>query len=141
MADPDRPLFADAQDQIARLAADLWQMVDLRWQLARLELEAAFRSVRRLAILWATAAVMASTALPLLVLGVVQLLPEEARVYGLWIFALGLLMAAAVVGWLAWRRFRRRFTGLEETLEELREDLVWLQEWAGRNEGEQVRGE
>ena len=54
---------------------------------------------------------------------------------------MGLLVAAALVAWLAWRRFRRRFVGLEETLEELREDLVWLQEWGGQNEHEQVRGE
>jgi hypothetical protein len=50
---------------------------------------------------------------------------------------LGLLTAAALVGWLAWRRFRRQFTGLEETLEELREDLVWLQEWSRGGQREQ----
>ena len=37
---------------------------------------------------------------------------------------------ALAAGYCAWRRFRRRFIGLRETLEELREDLVWLQEKA-----------
>ena len=55
MADPDRPLFADAHGHITRLAGDLRRMVGLRWQLLLLELDAAVRSVRRLAILLAVA--------------------------------------------------------------------------------------
>ena len=43
-----------------------------------------------------------------------------------------LLLLAPLVGWLAWRRFRRRFLGLEQTIEELREDAAWLREWLER---------
>ncbi len=49
-----------------------------------------------------------------------------ARAGWLAIFAGGLLIVALAGGYLAWRRFRRRFTGLQETLEEIREDLLWL---------------
>jgi hypothetical protein len=39
-------------------------------------------------------------------------------------------------GSLAWRRFRRNFIGLRETLEELREDVLWLKEKSGEQETE-----
>jgi protein-S-isoprenylcysteine O-methyltransferase Ste14 len=52
------------------------------------------------------------------------------------IFGLGLLGLGILLGFLAWWTFRRRFTALEETLEEIREDLVWLSEWTGRASSE-----
>jgi hypothetical protein len=42
---------------------------------------------------------------------------------------------------LAWRSFRRRFTGLRETFEELREDTVWIGEWMKKDEGEGMKDE
>ena len=55
-----------------------------------------------------------------------------------WLLILGLLLfaAGALAGYLAWRRFRHTFTGMEQTMEELREDLVWLAEKAGRSDVE-----
>jgi hypothetical protein len=50
------------------------------------------------------------------------------------IFAGILLSIGAIVAYFAWRRFRRRFIGLQETLEELREDRVWIDEWLGKKE-------
>ena len=141
MADPDRPLFADAKHQIARLASEFRRMAGLRWQLARLEFEAAVRLGKRLAIVWAIGAMMVSTALPLLLVSAAYLVPEAVRAYFLLILGLALLLGAILAGWWAWRRFRRQFVGLEETLEELREDLVWLQEWSGRSEEEEKRDE
>ena len=137
MADPDRPLFADAQAQLARLAGDLRRMADLRWQLARLELDASARRLLRLAILLAAASVMVLTSLPILVVAAACLLPEAARPYFLGGLG-GVLLCAGIVGlvtaWQAWRRFRHQRFGLEETLEELREDRVWLDEWIGRDD-------
>ena len=134
MADPDRPLLADAKEHFARLAAELGEMIGLRWKLARLELEAALRLARGLAVVWLSVAILVPASLAVLVVWAGHLLPEPARVY--WLFAFGpvLLVAAILAGWWAWRRFRRKFVGLEETLEELREDVVWLQEWLGRSE-------
>jgi uncharacterized membrane protein YqjE len=131
MADPDRPLVADAQAELAQLAADLRRMAEIRWQLARLELDSALGQAKRLAIAWGIAAVMLATGLPVAVICVARFLPERAQVY--WLFAFGpvLVLAAILVAWWAWRRFRRKFVGLEETLEELREDQVWCREWLG----------
>jgi len=139
MADPDRPLFADAQAELARLAADLRRMAGLRWQLARLELDASASRLARLAILLAAASVMVFTSLPILVVAGACLLPEAFRPYFLWAVG-GALLCAGVLGlvaaWQAWRRLRRERFGLEETLEELREDLVWLEEWISRGDEE-----
>ena len=139
MADPDRPLFADAQAELARLAADLRRMAGLRWQLARLELDASASRLRWLAILLAAASVMVFTSLPILVVAAACLLPEAVRPYFLWAIG-GVLLCGGVLGlvagWRAWRRFRKERFGLEETLEELREDLVWLEEWIGRADEE-----
>lgn len=139
MADPDRPLFADAQAELARLAGEVRRMAGLRWQLARLELDASARRLRRLAILVTAAFVMILTSLPILVVAVACLLPEAFRPYFLWAVGGALLCGGGVglaAGWRAWRRFRRERFGLEETLEELREDLVWLEEWIGRDDEE-----
>ena len=140
MAKTERPLFADAKAQIGRLTAELRQMVDLRWQLARLELEGAARSVKRLAIVLAIAAGLALIAIPLVVVGTVLLLPEPMRAPVALVAGFGLLAAACLAAWWARWRFRRQFAGLEETLEELREDLVWLEEWKGRVEDEEDEG-
>ncbi|MFH1923799.1 MAG: phage holin family protein, partial [Planctomycetota bacterium] len=77
------------------------------------------------------------TGLPVLVVWAALLLPEAMRAGCLLLVGLVLVVGAILAGWLAWRRFRREFVGLEETLEELREDLVWLREWAGKSEDEE----
>ena len=113
------------------LGGELREMAVARWELARLELQADLRSAKRLAIAWLAAAVMALT-----VAAAAGRLPgrcldgcgQISRGGWLLIFAGGLLVLAVAGGLLAWRRFRRRFVGLQETLEELREDLVWLRE-------------
>jgi len=84
------------------------------------------------------AVIMGLTALPLLAVSLAETLDgcgHIARRDWLWIFGAGLLILALGSGYLAWRRFRRRFVGLEETLEELREDIVWLRE-KGRKKDE-----
>ncbi len=132
MADPDRPLFADATDEITQLGSDLFQIANLRWKLARLELEAAARSVKRLVIPAVVAATMALTALSILIVGAVHFLPDWAHASALLAAGVVLLLAAIFVSWWARQRFLREYVGLEESLEELREDLVWLEEWTGR---------
>ena len=116
----------------------------LRWELARLEVRAAAGPVKWLLITLPVVAVMALSAVPILAVGVADLLGGIgdagwlglSRTRWLLIFGCGLLIGGTVGGYLAWRRFRRRFVGLEQTLEELREDAVWLRAWAGRGEDE-----
>ena len=69
MPEADRPLLADVKREAVRLGADLREMASLRWELARLELEAVTASVKRLAIAVVAAVVLALTALPVLVVG------------------------------------------------------------------------
>jgi len=139
MADPDRPLFDDVKHEVARLAAGFEAMVALRFKLARLEFDAAVGSIKRLGLVWAVAATMGLTALPVLVVGIALLLPlsDAMRAGFLLLVGLVLIVGAILAGWSAWRRFRREFVGLEESLEELREDLVWVREWAGRSDEEE----
>jgi hypothetical protein len=132
MTDPtERPLLADIRSELGALGGELRGMASERWELARLELQADLRSFKRLAIAWLAAALMVLTSLPLLAVCLAEAMDgcgQIARGGWLLIFAGGLLLLALGGGYLAWRRFRRRFVGLQETLEELREDLVWLRE-------------
>ena len=50
------------------------------------------------------------------------------------LFGVVLFFGAALVVWFARKRFRQQFVGLEQTVEELREDAEWFQEWVGRAE-------
>lgn len=132
MSDPDnRPLLADIRQELETLLAEFREMAAARWELARLELEADIRSVKRLAVVCVVAALMAVTAMPLLAVCLAELVAGYGNIAlagWLLIFGVGLLLAAAVIAALAVRHFRRRFVGLQETIEELREDLLWMRE-------------
>ena len=143
MTEREHPMFAGLQRELGSLAADLKEMATLRWQLALLEWQAAVGQVKRVSIALLAVGVMALSALPILAVGAAELLLSEeehwlgiSRGGWLMIFGFGLLAGAAAGGWLLWRRFRRRFLGMEQTLEELREDLVWLKEWTRRGKSE-----
>jgi uncharacterized membrane protein YqjE len=138
MSDPTkRPLFADVRRECGALGVELREMLSARWELARLELAADLRSAQQLLVAWLAAIVLAIAALPVLVVCLAGVLDGRAgipRTGWLLIFGGGLLLLAVAGGYLAWRRFRRRFIGLRETLEELREDVLWLQEKGRKND-------
>ena len=128
---PEQPLLDDLRAELGSLGAELREMASARWELARLEIESDLRSAKRLAVCGLVAIVMSLTALPLAAAGLAEALDGCAgvsRAGWLLVFAAGLLLLAALVGHLAWRRFRRNFIGLSETLEELREDVLWMRE-------------
>lgn len=132
MTEPERPVLDQLKEEIAGLGAELRQMAVLRWQLARLELDADLRQLRRLATSLAVACGLATAALALGSAAVAELLQEwlgGSRALWLAVLAAGLCAVSGLTGWVAWRTFRRRFLGLRETLEELREDAVWIEEW------------
>ncbi len=137
MSDPERPLLADLRQQIAAAVADLGEFFALRWELARREFRAAVARLRRLALAVAVAGVMILVALPLLLGALAEVLDGRlaiARAGWLGIFGLVLAAGGLVLGGLAWWHFRRHFAAMTETLEECREDLVWLREWFGRGD-------
>ena len=41
-----------------------------------------------------------------------------------------MLLGGLLAAWFGWRRFRGEFLGLRESIDECREDLIWLREWA-----------
>ena len=132
MAEHDRPLLGDIGQHFARLRAELGEMLGLRWQLARLEFDAALEVVKRLAILAVIAVVMLITALPLAAVIAADHLDGACGISRTgWLTGFALLLAgsAGLIAWTAWRRFRTRYAGFEETLEELHEDIVWIREW------------
>jgi len=126
------PLFAGLRQELGGLSGELARWLKAHWELARLEIEADLSEARRLAVALVAAGVLGLAALPLLATALAWQLDGCAGLgFSGWLalFGVVLLLSAAVGGVLAWRRFRRRYSGLEETLEELREDLVWLGEW------------
>jgi len=143
MSRPKRPLLAGIRDEVAGLSSELGEIVRCHWELARLEAASDLREVRRLAVVVSAAGVAALTGLPLVAAALAWWLRDSGGLgFGAWLalFGSALLLAGAATGYLAWQRFRRRYCGLEETLEELREDAEWLREWtrgeAGSRDGE-----
>jgi uncharacterized membrane protein YqjE len=135
MADDEKTLFGPAATEIGRLRDDLRAIVAARWQLARLELSIAFADLWRLAIALAVAAVLALISLPVLIVAVADALSGlwgVSRMGWLLIEFAILVLAAVSTGWLGWRRFKRHFVGLEETLEVLREDQRWIESLSKR---------
>ncbi len=126
-----KPLLADLSHEAAGLLAELRGLGQARWRLLRLELLASLQQVRRLAIICAVAFAAIATSLPVCVVAVGDAL---AGVFGIprwgWllILAAALVLCASLAAWLAYCRFRRDFTGIAESLEELREDEIWLRE-------------
>jgi len=131
------PLFAEVSAEAAALADEVRALFDARWRLLRLEALDARDHLRRLAICLGVAVLAALTSLPVLVVAAGDALDGA---WGLpsWAWHLissGLLIAgASLVAWLAWRRFQREFVGLSESIEELREDAVWLREFSSRRD-------
>jgi len=126
-----RGFFGGFHVSKAPLGNELREAVAARRELARLELQADLRAVRRLVVACSIAAVFGLTALPLAAVGAAEALGGYgtiSRIGWLFVFAGGFLILAVGVGGLAWRRFRRKFLGLRETFEELQEDLTWLRE-------------
>lgn len=138
MADTNDPPLDRIKQEVRRLGDDVRQMADLRWRLARLEINADLGEMRRLALRLSIAAVMGVAAVASICVALAEVLESclgGSRVGWLSLLASVLFASAALLGWLAWRTFRRRFTGLEETLEELREDAAWVGEWMKKDEG------
>ena len=126
-----RPLLQRLGKELNVLGSELRESVALRWQLALLEIKADLRLSRQVLLFMAVAFVMVLTALPLLLAALAHWLARSSGPSAAgWMAIFGALLAvsAPIIGFLAWRRLRRRFIGLEQTLEELHEDAVWLRE-------------
>ena len=120
------------RQQCRRLVADCRTLVEARWRLATIECRIAARQIGRLGLVWAIAlaALLVSATLALVALAdVLEQLSGTSRTVWLCLMSAGLAVLAVIACWVAWIRFRRQFVGLQESLEELHEDIVWLREW------------
>lgn len=125
---PDRP--ADG------LREELRALLTLRWELARIEILESRQAARRLAYAVAPCVALAAAVVPLVAVAAAERLAGVARLSKIgWLLTIAAVLGVlgAGVGWLAWRRFRREFSGLKQTREELREDLAWLSDFLGHS--------
>jgi len=107
-------------------------MLRLRWQLAKIELAEDFGRAKRLLAVWLAAMVLLIGSLPVLVVAAAEGLAGTgglSRVGWLLVFGGAMLFGSLAAAGVAWLWFRRRFNGLKETLAELEEDRLWLDEW------------
>jgi hypothetical protein len=116
------------------LRGDLLEMLALRTDLARLEMAQASRKGRTLAIALALGGVLLLLGLGPWIIVVGELLAQwlDVRRKAMLLIVGGVLLLAAMlllgVAYAAWRRF----SFFEDSLAELREDMLWLQEWRGK---------
>jgi H+/Cl- antiporter ClcA len=138
MPDANRPLLGELRAELSGMADEAAQLATLRWRLAEIELRESAQTTKRFAIWAIVALVLLLTSLPIFVVALSAWLDQLATLPGnvswTWILGLTLAIGGTAVGWFSWRRFRRDFRGLEQSIEELREDLVWVKEWSGRAE-------
>ncbi|HUY91090.1 MAG TPA: phage holin family protein [Pirellulales bacterium] len=141
MDDDREPLFAGIKDETSRLKSDFAQLLRVRWQLGKLEVRTAAHSAKRLAAGAIIALLLVLVSLPVLVVALAHALDGVLHIaFAGWlaVFGFGMLLFAAALAWFRYQRFRAEFVGLEQSLEELREDVVWLEErLAGRRSDEQ----
>jgi uncharacterized membrane protein YqjE len=121
------------------LAGELLRMVQLRRELAALEIGHDRALLRRFLLVGGPAAVLTLVGAPLLLLAAAR---AVAHTLGwdetLSILAAGALftLPGAVMLILAIRKLRAQFCALRGTLAELNEDLVWLREWTERDDAQ-----
>ena len=121
------------KDRLRLLASELNRSVELRRELAALEITHDRQLLRRGIIVGGIGAVMALTGLPMLLqaaasgLASVTLLSTTvwSVIMGVVLLVPGLILLAHTI-----RKTRSGLCGLKGTLSELNEDVIWLREWA-----------
>jgi uncharacterized membrane protein YqjE len=119
------------EEGLRRVRADALAYAEARWRLMQLELLEARAALGRLAAVALASFVLAVVGLGLLAASGAERLSRISGLDRALVLAMegGLLLAAgAGAAWWGWRRWRRTFRPLEQSLEELQEDLHWLRE-------------
>lgn len=130
----DEPLLSPLKRQMAGITAEAKAMLAARAELLGLELSAARKSVVQLVVAVLLGCLILLVALPMATVAFSQ---QLARWFSLdplavlWVFTLLMFLGGAGLIYGSWRRFRREFHGVEDSIAELQEDLQWMQEWLG----------
>ena len=143
MPRPARDNSNPLRNDLERFRGDVAEMLAARWELAELELAASKHQAMRLAVILGLALLLLTVGLTLAGVALADVLAAGTGMTpGVW--RLILSGSLVVVGLLAaaggYWRFRRDFTGLAESREELREDLLWLREWTAILSNSQAEG-
>jgi uncharacterized membrane protein YqjE len=119
------------------LVTELNRSVELRRELAELEIAHDRRLLTRSAILGALGALVAIAGLVLLLQSLAMRLAEVTQLSAtIWTLIVGLvcLVPGLLLLLRVYTKTKRGFCGLRGTRAELGEDLIWLREWTGAEE-------
>lgn len=128
-------MFKKLRENLDTLSRDTRESVVLRCRLAMIELKADLANLRNLTVLLVLALVGILTGVAVLAVWIAELLHECVPLCAnLWTMIVGLsaIVVSLLIALFAWHHFRRRWVGLEQTFEELREDIAWFKEWASK---------
>ena len=121
---------------VASAWTDIRDLVLLRRQLVEQELRSDVLTARRLGVLGGCGLGFSLTGLTVVVVMLLlQLGVSQQWSHYWWAVGVGavlVLLGLAICG-IAWTRFKRDFTGLRDSIAELKEDLLWLREWTEQN--------
>lgn len=124
-------------DDVRRAWSEMSEMVALRRRLAESELRSDLAASKQLAWSVGIGVVAALTGLSVLVMSLAAFADRQWNFAFPWFSTAAggaLLVGGLLFAWAAWWRFRRNFLGFQQSLAELKEDLVWLREWSGDDE-------
>jgi uncharacterized membrane protein YqjE len=120
---------------VQQTASELARAIQLRRELAELELRHDRVVLRRFLSVGGIALALVACGLSLLLTAAADELARATDIRpAAWLSFFGavLVLPGTVAIVLSVRRLRAEFCGLRNTLAELREDLVWLREWANQ---------
>ena len=125
-------------EEWGRLFSDFVDLLVLRRQLAELEVRNDLRQIKRLGIfggLGLTQCLVGMAVLAVLAGSLIDHWIETSaipapRPWGSLGLGVVLILSGLETLRRSWNRFQREFSGLKESIAELREDAVWLREWS-----------
>ena len=125
-------------EEWGRLFSDFVDLLVLRRQLAELEVRNDLRQIKRLGIFGGLGltqclvgmAVLAVLAGSLIDQWIATTTIPGPRPWGSLGLGVVLILSGLETLRRSWNRFLREFSGLKESIAELREDAVWLREWS-----------
>ena len=138
-SDPTTAPFSSVRKDLRQTMSDISAMLNARRRLAELEIRHDIAASRQLLIVGGVAIVLVLVGLPVAVVAITLQLEElysDSLHWPMLLVATFFILIGSVVLWSSWVRFRRDFLGLQESMAELREDLIWLRDWAESKESD-----
>ena len=125
-------------EEWGRLFSDFVDLLVLRRQLAELEVRNDLQQIKRLGIFGGLGLTQCLVGMAVLAVLAGSLIDQwiatsaipEPRPWGSLGLGVVLILSGMETLRRSWHRFQREFSGLKESIAELREDAVWLREWS-----------